>query len=392
MTVVPFIRSRSVTGVSSDEALKPIPAHVTVALDVNLDAIDHNYRLTQSILAPHCAIAGIVKADAYGLGMKAVASTLWRQGCRHFFVAFIEEAIELRAHLPQALIYVLSGLLPDTEDIFLKHRLTPVLVDPSQLKQWQKQAQEQNRSLSAVLHIDTGMSRNGLTCQEVKDLADDPTSFEGVHFDYIMSHLASSEDADGDQNHRQQLLFDQMCALLPTAKASLSNSSGLLLGRSYHYNLVRPGIGLLGYARPYPCADQLQPAVKAMARVVQCHESVKGQTVGYNATYRCVRSSKLATLGTGYRDGFFWNLSSCGMVWFNNYQAPVVGRVSMDFVVVDVTEIPDHLVYVGAWATLFDTYEKAHHLSQQAGSFHYELLTSLGSRYYRRYLREKDMA
>ena len=392
MSAVHLLKS-SVTDCSfTTESLTKIPPHVTVALDIDLEAIGHNYRLTQSILAPHCAIAGVVKADAYGLGMKAVASTLWRQGCRHFFVAFIEEGMKLRAVLPQASIYVLSGVLPHTEDIFLKDRLTPVLVDCDQVKRWQACAQRHSTMLPAVLHVDTGMSRNGLTLQEVRDLAEDPTSFQGLHLDFIMSHLASSENLDTDQNHRQQILFEQVRRILPNAKASLSNSSGLSLGQEYHYNLVRPGIGLLGYARPYPLAEQLRPAVKAMARVVQRHESIEGQTIGYNATYRCVRPSKLATLGTGYRDGFFWNLSSRGVVWFGDYKAPVVGRVSMDFVVVDVTDIPESLVHIGAWATLFDTYEKAQYLSQQAGSFHYELLTSLGSRYYRRYLKEKDTA
>ena len=392
MNVIPFVNLKSDSPSFSTDTASIIPAHVTVALDVDLEAINHNYRLTQSILDPHCAIAGMVKADAYGLGMNAVAATLWDQGCRHFFVAFIEEGMNLRAVLPQASIYILSGVLPYTEDIFLKDRLTPVLVDRGQLERWQACAQQQSMILPAVLHIDTGMSRNGLTYRDVKDLANDPTAYEGLRLEYVMSHLASSENPDTDQNHGQRILFDQIRNILPPVKASLSNSSGLLLGRNYHYDLVRPGIGLLGYARPYPHASQVRPAVKAMARVVQRHDSVEGQTIGYNATYRCVRPSKLATLGIGYRDGFFWNLSSQGVVWFENYQAPVVGRVSMDFVVVDVTEIPEALVYVGAWATLFDTYEKAQYLSKQAGSFHYELLTSLGSRYYRRYLRGKDIA
>ena len=377
---------------SQTETEAAIPAYVTVALDINLDAIDHNYRLTQAMLSPQCTIAGIVKADAYGLGMAAVAQTLWHQGCRHFFVAFIEEGMSLRAILPQASIYVLSGVLPQTENIFIKDRLIPVLVDRGQIKRWQKYAQGHNKILSAVLHVDTGMSRNGLNLQEVHNLGQDPTSFHGIHLEYVMSHLSSSENPDTEQNHHQRLLFEQVRTLLPPTKASLSNSSGLLLGPAYHYDLVRPGIGLLGYARPYPHAKQVRPAVKAMARVVQLHESFEGQTIGYNATYRCKRPSKLATLGVGYRDGFFWTLSSQGVVWFGEHKAPVVGRVSMDFVVVDVTEVPEAWVFVGAWAVLFDTYEKAQYLSQLAGSFHYELLTSLGSRYYRRYLRGKDTA
>ena len=142
MSVVPLFNSEFVDCSFNAKSMLDIPAHVTVAMEVDLDAIDYNYHLTQSILAPHCAIAGVVKADAYGLGMSAVAPTLWHQGCRHFFVAFIEEGMNLRAILPQATIYVLSGVLPQTEDIFLKDGFVPVSVDRGQIKRWQKYAQE----------------------------------------------------------------------------------------------------------------------------------------------------------------------------------------------------------------------------------------------------------
>lgn len=369
---------------------KTIPDHVTMALEIDLAAIAHNYCLTKSFLGSGCEIAGVVKSDAYGVGMVPVARELWARGCRCFFVAFPDEGIALGKVLPKASIYVLSGVLPHTEEVFIEHELIPVLVDRGQVERWRIHAHRLSRSLRAILHVDTGMTRNGLSFREVMTIAQHKQSFEGLALDYVMSHLASSEEADNPQNEEQRDVFNRMRLLLPPAKASLSNSSGIALGEAYHFDLVRPGIGLLGYARPFPFEDQMRPAVKALGRVVQIHEASEGQAVGYNASHRCERPSRLATMGIGYGDGFLRNLSNRGVVWFGTYPAPVAGRVSMDFIVVDVTDIPESIVSVGAWATLFDTCERAHRLSQQGGTVHYELLTSLGSRYYRQYLNGKD--
>ena len=369
-----------------------LPSHVTMALEIDLSAIVHNYHLTKSCVRSGCDIAGVVKADAYGLGMIPVAGTLWQEGCQHFFVAFVNEGIALRKVLPEAHIYVLSGILPHTEDVFLEYNLTPVLVDRDQIERWRLQAHQLGRLLPAILHVDTGMTRNGLSYREIMKLTQHNDRFQGLQLDYVMSHLASSEEIENPENEAQRNIFERMRSLLPVTKASLSNSSGITLGESYHFDLVRPGLGLLGYARPFPFAEQIRPAVKASARVVQLNDPPKGQPVGYNASYRCERASRLATLGLGYGDGFFWNLSNQGVVWFGTYPAPVVGRVSMDFVVVDVTDIPENHVFTGAWATLFDSYETVHQLSRQANTFNYELLTSLGSRYYRQYLKGKDKA
>jgi alanine racemase len=367
-----------------------IPPHKTMALIVDLEAIIHNYRLTKTFIGERCDIAGVIKADAYGAGMKPIAQALWRQGCRSFFVAFLDEGIELRKSLPQAFIYVLSGVLTNTEEIFIEHDLIPVLVDRGQIDRWRVKAQQLSRLLPAILHVDTGMVRNGLFLREIIAMAQNKQNFHGLNLHYVMSHLASSEDKDHPQNEEQRLNFERVRLMFPGIRGSLSNSAGLTLGRSYHFDLVRPGLGLLGYARPFPFSDKTQPALKALGRVVQINEVSKGQSIGYNATYRCTRPSKLATLGIGYRDGVLWNLSSCGIVWFNSYSAPIVGRISMDFVVVDVTEVPENFVYVGGWATVFNSYETLINLAQQAGTSHYELLTSLGSRYYRHYLNGKE--
>ena len=385
---MPFSAHKPAAALSPDS----IPPYVTLALEVDLSAVAHNYHLTKSFLSPSCQIAGVVKSDAYGVGMAEVATTLWDEGCRHFFVAFVSEGMSLRKVLPHALIYVLSGLLPQTEEVFFEHALIPVLTDRGQIEQWRAYAHKLSKKLSAILHVDTGITRNGLSFREVMTSAQHPERFEGLELHYIMSHLASSENKDSSQNEEQLLAFERARSLLPNVKASLSNSSGLMLGPAYHFVLVRPGLGLLGYARPFPFEDRVQPCLKALGRVVQITETKKGQPVGYGASYRCKRPSRLATLGVGYGDGFFWDLSNRGEVWFGGYSAPIVGRVSMDFMVVDVTEVPENQVFPGAWATLFDSCERVHALARQATTLHYELLTSLGIRYYRRYIKGKENA
>ena len=368
-----------------------LPPSATCLLEVDLEAFAHNYRVTRSVLKPNCHIAGVLKSEGYGLGMAPLARILWREGCCHFFTAFLEEALQLRQILPKAHIYVLSGVLPHTEDIFEGAQVTPVLVDRGQIERWSGYARKRGRSLDAILHVDTGMTRSGLSFRDVLFLSQYPEHFKGLSLVYVMSHLASSDEPENPQNHQQKELFQRVRSLLPKTKASLSNSSGIALGEDYHFDLVRPGIGLLGYASFFPKKEEIRPTVKASARVVQLHDFVsEGQLVGYNGTYRCTRPSRLATLGIGYRDGLYRCLSNVGQVWFGSYEAPIVGRISMDFMVVDVTHIPESLVETETWATLFETPEQVHKLAQQAGSIHYELFTSLGSRYYRCYSKKDD--
>lgn len=367
--------------------LKSVSATATSVMIIDLQAIQHNYALTQAHLKSGCQIAAVVKADSYGLGMSQIAQALYAQGCRIFCVAFIEEGVRLRQALPyrDAKIIVFCGVLERTEDYFFESHLVPVLVDRGQITRWSKAAQLKNQVLPAVLHVDTGMTRNGISFQDVMHLSQDPSSMDSFQLEMIISHLASSDEPENLQNEEQRQVFERCLKMLPQTAASLANSNGIALGKAYHYDYVRPGLGLYGYADPYPEAPNLKASLSLYARIVQVQEVSSGQSVGYNATYQCKTPKRLATLGIGYADGIMRELSNKGRVYIGEFSAPIVGRISMDFMMVDVTDIPDSVSHVGAWASLYSSAQNLREMASLAGTNPYELLTSQGKRTHRIY-------
>jgi alanine racemase len=372
--------------------LKEVPLSSTSAMIVDLQAIQHNYRLTQQHLKDGCEIAAVVKADSYGLGMVQTAQALYAQGCRVFCVAFIEEGLRLRQALPyqDAKIIIFCGVLARTEGLFAEANLIPVIVDREQVKRWSDFARLKSQALPAVLHVDTGMTRNGLSFQEIMRISQNPSSMSSLKIEMIISHLASSDNLEVPQNEEQRQTFERCLKMLPKAAACLANSNGISLGEAYHYDYVRPGLGLYGYANPYPDAHQLQPSLAVYARIVQVQDVHPGQTVGYNATYHCTTPKRLATLGIGYADGIMRELSNKGHVYIGGFAAPIIGRISMDFTMVDVTDVPESLSHIDAWASLYPTAQNLREMAYLAGTNPYELLTSLGKRSHRIYLQAID--
>ena len=367
--------------------LKDVPATATSAMVVNLPAIQHNYSLTQAYIKDGCQIAAVVKANCYGLGMSQVAQVLYAQGCRIFCVAFIEEGVKLRQVLPaeDVKIFVFCGVLSKTEDEFINARLIPVLVDRAQVTRWSSAAHLRNQALPAVFHVDTGMTRNGLSFQDIMRISQDPNLIDAFQLEMIISHLASSDEPENPQNEEQRQAFERCLKMLPKTAACLANSNGISLGEAYHYDYVRPGLGLYGYANPYPEVDQLKPCLSVYARIIQVQEVHPGQSVGYNATYKCTTSKRLATLGIGYADGIMRELSNKGHVYLGGFVAPIIGRISMDFMMVDVTDIPESLSHVDAWVSLYPTAQNLREMAYLAGTNPYELLTGQGQRGHRIY-------
>ncbi len=371
--------------------LEDVPLTATSAIVVDLQAIQHNYSHTEKHLKDGCQIAAVVKADSYGLGMNPVAQALYAQGCRVFYVAFLEEGLRLRQALPykDAKIFIFSGVLSGTENYFIQQNLIPVLVDREQVKRWSDFGRLKGKTLPAVLHVDTGITRNGLSFQDVMKISQDSNLLGSFDLEMIISHLASSDESENSQNEEQRQAFERALKMLPKAPACLANSNGIVLGEDYHYDYVRPGLGLYGYANPYPEVDQLKPSLSIYGRIVQVQDVHPGQTIGYNATYRCTTQKRLATLGIGYADGIVRELSNKGHVYIGGMAAPVIGRISMDFMMVDVTDVPESLIHVNAWATLYPTAKNLREMAYLAGTAPYELLTSLGQRSHRIY---KDAA
>jgi len=357
----------------------------TARLIVRLGAIAANYRQFQERCRP-AAVAAAVKADAYGLGLTPVAQTLTTAGCDTFFVARLKEGMALRALLPHARILVLDGAHPETASALIGHRLIPVLNSLSEIATWNEAARRGAAQLDCAIHFDTGMNRLGLPQYERTTLAAETgTRLRHLQVVLWMSHLACGDDCASPMNAEQLARFRAALADLPPAPASLAASAGAFLGREYHFDLARPGIGLYG---GNPCTGRPNPlAVVAVltGRILQLRRVDTGETVGYGASFRAARPSTLATIGLGYADGLMRAIGNRGEGVIAGHRAPVVGRVSMDLVTLDVTDVPPDAIAVGAEVEFLGDTISLEEFADHAGTASYEVLTSLGHRMPREY-------
>ncbi|NDI87436.1 alanine racemase [Undibacterium crateris] len=354
-------------------------------LRVDLQAVQNNYRLlSQKLGKAQCGAA--VKADAYGLGAIPVSGALYAAGCRHFFVAHLEEAISLRPHLPSdAHLIVMHGSPVGYEAEFLEHGCMPVLNSLAQVSAWRALAKQQQRSLPAIVQFDTGMARMGLSAQEVEVWRNDADFLEGIQVEYLMSHLVSAEDASNPVNAAQLARFTELRSLLPQAKASLANSSGVFLGAAYHFDLARPGAALYGVAPVAGQANPMQAVAHLQGRIIQVREIPPDTGVGYGSTWRSRDSAKIATVAVGYADGWMRSLSNRGVAHIAGQEVALVGNVSMDTITLDVTAIADSELQEGALVDLLSASNTVDQVAARAGTIGYEILTSLGNRYQRVY-------
>jgi len=368
-------------------ALSEDEASASAILTIDLDALASNWRRLRE-LSHNAECAAVVKADAYGLGMQQAAASLSRAGCNTFFVATIAEAVSLRAILPDATIYVLGGLLPDTAPHFKRYNLRPVLNSETEVREWAKCAAS-GKTHPAAIHIDTGMNRLGLSASEVEALASAPQLWKMFELSLIMSHLACADEVGHPQNERQRRLFDTLRTKLPSAPASLANSAGILLGRQYHCDMVRPGIAIYG-GKVQQIGDNLfDPVVTLFGRILQVRDVTPGETVGYGATRTLKQPTRIAVVAVGYADGIFRALSTKDeqpglSVYIEGEAVPILGRVSMDLITVDVTSVP--YAQRGGWVELIGPNVSAQAMAHHAGTIDYEILTNLGTRALRRYI------
>ncbi len=353
-------------------------------LTIDLDAIAANYRTLRDRL-DGAACAAVVKADAYGLGVEAVAPALHKAGCRRFFVALLDEAIVLRRCLPDAEIFVIIGLLPGTAPAFREHRLVPVLNDLGQIEEWRRGCADSG-SLPAALHIDTGMNRLGLGPEDSARLIAEPERLAGIDLCCVMSHLIHAEAADDPLNQTQLARFAAIRDRLPAAPGSLANSSGVFLGPAFHLDLARPGAALYG-VNPIPGApNPMRNVVRLTARIVQLRDVDSPMTVGYGATHKVVNKGKIATISIGYADGYLRSTSGRGSCLVGGVRVPMVGRVSMDLITVDVSNVPSQNLEPGGFAEILGDDFGVDDLARESGTIGYEILTALGRRHHRRYV------
>ena len=389
MNIVSEPKSIPASNILSPEANQAAAlAGATGVLTVDLDAIVANWRKLEKAAVP-AECAAVIKADAYGCGVDPVARALAAAGCKTFFLATVDEARAARAAVPSATLYALDGIFQNCGDAFAKTDCKPVIGDLNELAEWDVFCRRSGWAGGAAIHIDTGMNRLGLTITEAQGIV--PRINAGDHgITLVMSHLACAEALNHPLNARQLATFREIASLFTGVPASLSNSSGIFLSPQFQFDLVRPGAALYGI-NPTPEADNpMQPVVDLKARIVQIRNVERGDSVGYGGTWTARRPTRLAIVSAGYADGYFRAAGSNdgtrgAEVVVAGKRCPVAGRVSMDLMAVDITDLEKNAVRRGHMATLIGEGITVDELAHHFGTIGYEVLTSLGPRYARVY-------
>lgn len=352
-------------------------------LSIDLSAIQTNYRRLAA-LAPRAEAAAVVKADAYGLGASRVALTLFKAGCRTFFVADLAEAFALSSAFPDAArIYVLNGLQPGVEAACAARGIAPVLNSLEQARRW---AFEGGAGIACALQVDSGMGRLGLSAGEMSALTQDSEVAGRLRIDLVMSHLACADMPACPTNRAQLERFAELSARLPNARRGLANSGGVLLGADFQIDLIRLGVSLYGVEAALG-GPRLEPVVGLAARVIQVRKVQAGDRVGYGGDHVQMAPGQIATIAVGYADGWPRGLSGRGRAFYKGVALPFAGRVSMDSITLDVSalaplglslKLGDEVELLGPRQTLAD-------VAEQADTIAYEILTRLGRRFHRTY-------
>lgn len=379
------------------------PYFHNATLTIDLAALVRNWQRLNS-LSGRAETGAAVKADAYGLGAEAVTMALAGYGgCRTFFVANPVEGQNVRLGLkmaplpnrsgkpqapeePAGQIYVLNGVPRQGEDDLSANGMRPVLNSLADIQQWRAWATWSEREVNCAIHIDTGMTRLGLLGREIERLRDDPALLEGLNVDFWMTHMACADERDHPMNRGQLKLFQERVRGLPDAPLSIANSAGVFLGGEWHLDLCRPGIALYGSNPESNDGDPMEEVVHVSARILEVHKIERDRTIGYGATHPVAPGTRIATCGVGYADGYVRSLSGKGFGMLAGHRVPLVGRVSMDLITFDVTDVPEQVLEDAEEISIIGGGVDIDELAASGGTIAYELLTGLGHRFARKYV------
>ncbi len=352
-------------------------------LIINLSALVANYRLFQGMGS--AAVAGVIKADGYGTGAVQAYQALHKAGAREFFVATPAEGIALKADSDSS-VYILGGVYHGAEADYVASGIIPVLNSLEQIERWSGLARKTERRLPAIVHFDTGMNRLGLERMDLQTLIGRPELLEALDLRAIMSHFACSDEKDRAMNERQAELFGFIARHFPTSRKSLCNSSGAFRNETWHYDLLRPGYALYG-GNPTPeDSNPMRRVVDWSVQILQTRLGKKGESTGYNATRILDKDTRLATVSLGYADGFLRSGSNKAALYWNGQPCPIMGRVSMDLIIVDIGSVQGPPPQAGDWLEILGPHQSVDTLAASCGTIGYEILTSLGDRAHRTYM------
>jgi len=351
-------------------------------VSINLKSIKNNYLFLKKFCKP-AEVSATVKASSYGLGGEnKIVEALVKLHCKKFFVANITEALKIREKFKLIDIFVLNGLGTNEEKIFFKNNLIPVLNTYLQFKKWTYYLKK-NYHKKIMIHIDTGMNRLGFQKIDIVQLKKNKNKlnlFQDVTF---MSHLACADEKVNEFNDEQKCKFDQFKIEFPNCKYSLAASGGIFLGKEYHYDMVRPGISLYGGKRTFH--KNIKHAVSLKVPITQINQIKKGESIGYSRTFYTKKTTTTATIPIGYADGLNIRLSNKGFFLFKGKKLPIIGRVSMDLIILDITKFKNK-IKVGDMVDIYNSSYTIDDFAKQTGTIPYRIITCMSQRYDKKYI------
>ncbi len=357
-------------------------------LTINVNNIVKNYQIVKGSLTSKTKVSCVVKADCYGLRVREIVPKLLQAGCDEFYIATLSEGIELRNIIGEkAQVFVLNGIDEGEEQNFHDYKLIPVLNNKSNIEIWCQYAKKINQKLPAILNIDTGMTRLGIEFSIAEKTINDIQKENLLEILYISSHLACADDTSHPLNKIQLNKFQSIANKYPQYKYSFANSAGFLLGKEYWYDQIRLGIILYGVNVSHHQGFTFFPVINLKSQIIQIYEVTDETTIGYCSTYRLKPGMITATIPVGYADGYFRCLSNKGFCCINGIKTPVIGNISMDLTTIDISSIPRDLQKIGQEVELIGTNISLETIASIANTISYEVLTSIGKRYKREYIK-----
>ncbi len=357
-------------------------------LTINLSALKKNYETLKTLTDGDSDVGAVVKANGYGLDSLKVAQALYQAGCRSFFIAKAHEVVALQSLPDDVRIIVLNGYDPIAASLYAQHEMIPVLGSLYELESYKAQTGLTNKP--CFIKLCTQMNRAGMDREEWESILADPSMLDGLKLQGLMAHFACADELGHTLNEEQFALFSNVTksfdAQYEWLTHSMANSSAMFRDKKYHFDLTRPGMALYGLNPTPEQTNPMQGVVDLKLQVIRTRLIQKGEITGYGATYRFEKEAPVALLSAGYADGIFRSLSNSGKLYWNGIACPIRGRVSMDMIVVDLTDVPENdRPAAGDMMELIGPHQSADDLAEDAGTIGYEILTSLGDRYQRVY-------
>ena len=344
-------------------------------LQIQLSSIEANLKYFRSISKKETEIGIVVKCDAYGLGLKKIVKFFTTQNIETYFTATLEEAIQVRKIDKSAKIYTLNGFYFEEAHKYNKYKIFPVINSVIEVKKFLESG---IRPSHVALQINSGMNRLGINRTTLKE---NINLIQKLPVNLIISHLSSADEPNSEFNIQQKREFLKCCDYFPKIRKSLAASHGALLNKDFHFDLIRVGIGAYGGIK----GENLRPVLQIKSPIISTNTIKRGMRIGYNLTFKAKKTMKIATIPTGYGDGISRLLSNRGFLFFQNIKCPIVGRISMDLLTVDISDLKNEPTYLNFFSDQYDVSDMA----KQTDTISHEIFVKLGSRYKRKYFIEK---